>query len=320
MQKQQWAIGVDIGGTKIAVAAVDPSGEIIDKILFETSHTLDYGTIEQQVIANIQELIHHTTVPPVALGIGVAGQVDEPSGTVIFAPNLNWHNIPIKTNFEKILKLPVKVLNDVRAATWGEWKHGAGVDLDNFVCVFVGTGIGGGIVANGMLMNGSSNAAGELGHIRIDLHGPTCTCGGIGCLEAWSSGWAIAARAQEAVSLDPAGAASLLKFVGGNRRAITAKHVIQAYYEGDPFAKILVDDTTEALIAGVISIVHSFNPSRIILGGGVIHGLPELVDWIADGVNKRALPAATKDLSIVQAQLQGDAVAIGAASYALKRQ
>jgi glucokinase len=216
--------------------------------------------------------------------------------------------------------LPVVVTNDVRAAAWGEWLHGAGQGCDDLVCLFVGTGIGGGVVSGGRMLAGCSNAAGELGHITVDLHGPQCHCGNQGCLEALAGGWAIARRAQEAIAADPAAGTSLVQMAGGQQKAVTAKIVAQAFHAGDPLAQELVDEVAQALIAGAVGLVNAFNPCRLILGGGVIEGLPELVDRIDQGVCERALEAASAPLQVLPAQLKNDAGVVGAAALAMHSQ
>jgi glucokinase len=137
--------------------------------------------------------------PPVG-GSGSAGQIDPEHGMVRFAPNLGWHNVPFQSDLAGALGLPVVVTNDVRAATWGEWLHGAGKGCNDLVCLFIGTGIGGGVVSGGKMLSGCSNTAGEVGHMIINLHGPPCSCGSRGCFEALAGGWAIARQAREAVS------------------------------------------------------------------------------------------------------------------------
>lgn len=214
--------------------------------------------------------------------------------------------------------MPVVVLNDVRAATWGEWLYGGGKGVDDLICLFIGTGIGGGVVSNGKVLTGSNNSAGELGHIIIDLQGPPCNCGNRGCLEAFAGGWAIARQAQNAVTSDPTAGASLLKLANGQLKAVTAETVSQAAQAGDLLSRNLMDQVTEALIAGVVSLVNAFNPHHFIVGGGVIEGQPELVKKIAQGVYARALKAATASLQILPAKLKGNAGVIGAAALAIR--
>jgi glucokinase len=202
---------------------------------------------------------------------------------------------------------------------WGEWLHGAGQGCDDLICLFVGTGVGGGIVSGGHMLSGCSNTAGELGHIPVDLNGPDCHCGNHGCLEAHAGGWAIARRAREAIARDPEAGARLLQMAGGQPDDVTARIVAQAAHQGDPLAQKLVDEVAEALIAGAVGLVNAFNPCRLILGGGVMEGLPELLDRIDQGLRQRALAAARDPLRVLPAQLHNDAGVVGAAALALRR-
>ena len=249
------------------------------------------------------------------LGIGVAGQVDKVTGTVRFSPNLDWHNVPLRARLEEALGLPVVVNNDVRAATWGEWQHGAGQGVNDLVCLFVGTGIGGGIVSSGCLLEGCHNSAGELGHITIVASGRHCRCPNQGCLEAYAGGWAIAERAQEAVHADPKAGQTLVTLAGGIQH-ISAATVSRAYTDGDSLARRLVEETAQYLAAGVVGIVNAFNPCLLILGGGVIQGLPEYIPLIERSVRANALETAVEHLRIVTAALGNKAGVIGAADLA----
>ncbi len=313
-----WAIGVDLGATKVEVAKVDAKGRLDQRIVLSTDVGGGPSGVGSQIIAAIRDIEKKVDSSPVGVGVGVAGQIDAQQGVVRFAPNLEWHDIPLQMDLRQTLGLPVAVTNDVRAATWGEWIHGAGQGCDDLVCLFVGTGIGGSVVSGGQMLTGCSNTAGELGHTTIDLHGPLCHCGNRGCLEAHAGGWAIAQRAQEAIRKDPIAGAYLLKKVNGQHDALNAKVVAQAAGEQDPLARLLVDEVAQALVAGAVSLVNAFNPCRLILGGGVIEGLPDLIDRIAQGTRQLALGAATEPLQVLPAQLHNDAGVIGAASLAMR--
>ena len=318
MATKAWAIGVDLGGTKVEVAQVDVAGQLLHRIRRPTPVKAGPLAIQSEIAAVVREMSETAGSAPVGVGVGVAGQIDGRSGVVRFAPNLGWHNVPLQENLSQALGLPVVVLNDVRAATWGEWLHGAGQGCDDLICLFVGTGIGGGVVSGGRILTGCTNTAGELGHIVIDKDGPSCTCGNRGCLEAHAGGWAIARRAQEAISADPVAGATLLKKAGGNKGAVTAETVAQAFQEGDPFALQLIDEVTRALIAGATSLINAFNPCRLILGGGVVEGLPRLLEKIDQGIRQQALRAAIISLQVVPAKLKNDAGVVGAAAFAIR--
>jgi glucokinase len=228
---------------------------------------------------------------------------------------LGWRNFPLKKELEKKLGYPVVVTNDVRATTWGEWRYGAGYGIDDLVVLFVGTGIGGGVISGGEVLTGSSNTAGELGHITLVYDGRKCHCPNRGCLEAYAGGWAIAERAQEAIRVAPEEGRYLLS-LSGNVDKVTAATIGRAYHEGDLLAKTLVEDTGKYLAAGVVSIVNVFNPCVLVLGGGVVEGIPELIQIVKNLVPTMALEASVEKLKIVKAALGADSGAIGAAVLA----
>jgi glucokinase len=318
MAENLWAIGVDLGGTKIEVARVGAGGKLSQRVRRPTNIQSGPAAVKAEIVAAVLDLQAGASSLPAGVGVGVAGQVDSKRGLVRFAPNLGWRDEPLQPDLSQTLGLPVVIVNDVRAATLGEWLYGAGQGCNDLICLFVGTGIGGGVVSGGQLLSGCSNTAGELGHITIDTQGPSCHCGNQGCLEALAGGWAIARQAKDAVSANPVAGASLLKMAGGHSDAITAEIVAQAAKASDPLAVHLIDNVARALIAGVVSLVNAFNPCRLILGGGVMEGLPELVQRIDQSVRQRALAAAIEPLRILPAQLHNDAGVVGAAALAMQ--
>lgn len=321
MTSPSWAIGVDLGGTKVEVASVDSWGNILRRVRRPTEVQGGPAAIEAEIIDMVRE-VSKDSPAPAGVGVGVAGQVEADSGIVRFAPNLDWHEVPLQDDLGQALNLPVVVTNDVRAATWGEWLHGAGKGCSDLVCLFIGTGIGGGVVSGGRMLSGCSNTAGELGHMTVDLHGPTCHCGHRGCLEALAGGWAIARRAREVIAADPAAGEKMLAAIGikdtATTEAVTAAVVIRAARAGDRLAQTLVDEVAQALIAGAVSLANAFNPCRLILGGGVMAGMPELIPRIDQGVRRYALEAATSRLEVLPAKLGNEAGVVGAASLAMK--
>jgi glucokinase len=236
---------------------------------------------------------------------------------VRFAPNLGWRDVPLRAELEKSLGLPVVVANDVRAATWGEWLYGAGQGMDDLICLFVGTGIGGGIISGGRLLEGYSNSAGELGHMTVVVGGRKCHCPNQGCLEAYAGGWAIAERAQEALQLNPSSGQNMIALAGSVEN-ITATTVSQAFRSGDSVARWLVEETSQYLTAGIVSIINAFNPGLLVLGGGVIRGLPELVQTVEQGLRRQALEVAVEGVKVVPGALEGQSGVIGAAALARK--
>ncbi|HYA43222.1 MAG TPA: ROK family protein, partial [Syntrophobacteraceae bacterium] len=159
------AIGIDLGGTKIAFGTVDEHGRLLDLLRCDTQTQGGFDAVTKQVAGGIGQLVGRCVPPPVGIGIGVAGQVHPETGAVVFAPNLDWHDVPLRIEVERECAMPVTVTNDVRAALWGEWLFGAGRGARDLICIFVGTGIGGGIVCGGKVLGGFSNTAGEIGHM-----------------------------------------------------------------------------------------------------------------------------------------------------------
>ncbi|WP_228840692.1 ROK family protein [Candidatus Protochlamydia phocaeensis] len=311
-------IGIDLGGTKIEAGLVHSSGVIKDHIRLATNAAGGPAAVEKQLLEAIDALRNKENLPIAGIGIGVAGQIDAQSGTVYFAPNLpGWRNVPLQENLQRILGIPVKIINDVRAITWGEWVYGAGKGCKDLICVFIGTGIGGGIISGGKLLTGSSNTCGEIGHMTIDFHGPLCTCGNKGCWEAFAGGWAIAKYAKELIQTHGPEGVRLLELADNQLDAVTAKTVLQAYKEGDVLATSIVERIKQALIAGCINLINALNPSRMIIGGGIVDGWPEIISFINAGVREKALKVATRDLQIVPAKLGKEVGVIGSAAMVL---
>jgi len=314
------SIGVDLGGTKVDIGLVDPHGKIIQHIKEPTNVKGGPQAIIQGIAVAADKLQKaNPSLKVSCVGVGVAGQIDHVNGSVRFAPNLKWNDVPLQQELHKALGLPIFVANDVRVATWGEWLFGEGKGSQDLICLFVGTGIGGGVVSNGHIMTGSTNSAGELGHMTVVLNGRKCHCGNRGCLEAYAGGWAIGEIAREEIAKDPAGGQRILQEARGNLEDVTAKQVSKVFLEGDPLANKVISQAVDALIGGMVGIVNAFNPEKIVLGGGVINGLPMLVPIVEKGVKNFALKVAAERLKIVPAKLKEEAGVVGAAAMASRR-
>ena len=318
MSKNEWAIGIDLGGSKIEVALVSSSGILHDRLRVLTNRKQGYSAILERITKTVHRLCDKNgNEVPSAIGIGVPGQISRSLGIVHYAPNLNWHEVNLENDLSDLLDKHVRICNDVRAATWGEWLYGAGKNCNDLVCIFIGTGIGGGVVSDGRMLAGCNNTSGEIGHMTIDLHGPECHCGNKGCFEALAGGWAIARDAQSMVGTDKKGGKVMLALAGNEISKITAKTVSEAAIKNDALAKKIIDNLTLALISGSISLVNAFGPCRLIFGGGIMEGFPHLLPKIAKGVKKYALKAATENLKVLPASLHNDSGVIGAAAFAL---
>ena len=302
MEIQLGAIGIDIGGTKIGLGFVNPLGKMLEHLILPTPPS--YAETLNVIVNACQRLIE--SYSPASIGVGLAGQIDSATGSVLFAPNLDWRHVPFKSDLHAALHLPVNILNDVRAATWAEWLYGAGREEDNFICMFIGTGIGGGIVVNGQLLSGASNTCGEIGHMAIEINGRPCTCGSLGCLEAYAGGWAISEIYKQTIQTDPLS-------------LISAKEVIEAAIEGHLIAQQVLEKAKNALAIGIANLVNILNPSKVILGGGIGFAIPDLIPYLSNKVAHHALTAATRNFQIVIAELREHAGIVGAAAYSMKQ-
>lgn len=308
-------LGVDLGGTKVLTALVDADGRVLASHKRPTDARQGPDAVIADVVACVRDCLGSVADRATGLGIGVAGQVDTRTGTVSYAPNLGWQDVALGDALASAIDLPVVVANDVRAAAVGEWQHRNGAGARNLVALFVGTGIGGAIVADGRLLEGSVGAAGELGHTMLVAGGRACHCPNTGCLEAYAAGWAIAERAREAVRTHPGEGASLAD-LAGSIDDITAAHVTELYRKGDALASRLIEETGRFLAAGATGLVNAFNPEIVVLGGGVIEALPEIVSVVREHVRQFALPAARDAVQIEHASLGGSAGVVGAAALA----
>ncbi|MCR4394729.1 MAG: ROK family protein [Dehalococcoidales bacterium] len=315
-ENKLFTIGVDLGGTKIDAAVVDSSGNFLSSNYKLIGDDKSPQKVISDIIDSIYKCLEQSGVQVSAIGLAVAGQIDRVEGIVKKSPNLpQWQNTPLRHEIEKVFRVPVTINNDVRTITWAEWKYGAGQGINDLVCLFIGTGIGGGIVSGGKLLEGCTNTAGELGHLTIVAGGRKCSCPNEGCLEAYAGGWAIAERARDAVKANPEAGKTILSIAGSNEK-ITSVTVSQAYRAGDPLAQRLVKDTAKYLAAGIVSIVNAFNPCLIIIGGGVLQGLPELVEMARSRVMSQALQTPRENLRITLPALGTRAGVIGAAALA----
>ena len=313
--------GIDIGGTNLRCGISGEDGTVKSRMSVPLDKSLNgAGRQTDFVIQNIKQFLSANGKYGVkAIGVGIAGQIDDKTGSVMFSPNLNWRDVPLKKILEKETGLDAYITNDLTAITYGEWKFGSGKGEDNIICIFAGTGIGSGIVINGSLYTGCSNAAGEIGHITVVSGGRKCACGNSGCLEAYAGGLGIANIAKERAAADNKNFENIINAAGGSIEGVSAETVAQAYQAGDKNAAALIKETGRYLSDGVISAVNLLNPCVIIFGGGVIDGIPDLFDIVKSEVDGRALKASVLSLRILRAALGKDAGIIGAAGLAAMR-
>lgn len=307
-------VGVDIGGGKTALVVMEPSGSRIHRVQWPTRSGEGPEAIIEDLVEGLGRSLESVGRNALRVGIGICGQVARGSGVVRFAPNLvGWRDVPLQRRIGDALGVPVAVANDLKMIALGEWEHGGGRGADDVVVIFVGTGIGAAVISDGRLLLGHGGYAGEIGHTTVVVDGRLCSCGNHGCVEAYAAGWAIAERAREAVA---AGAGGRLVELSGSIDRITAKTVAEAWRDGDELARRVVEDTGRYLAAAVGNVVNSFNPRRIVIGGGVVQGIPELVYAVRHHVASHGLDACLEQLEIVPAELGSYGGAVGAVTLA----
>lgn len=313
----RWVIGVDIGGTNLVVGAVTESGTRVHGLVTEATGAPEGpdAVIDRIVVMARRVMAETRRDDPKAeirgVGIGSPGPLNREKGVVIFTPNLRWKDMPVRDRIGTALGLPASLDNDANCAMLGEHWVGAAQGARHAVCFTIGTGIGGGIVINGELVHGASDAAAEVGHITIDVNGRRCGCGNDGCLEAYASGPAIARRAAEAI--DAGAASDILARAGGESTRITAQTVFEAAAAGDPLADELVRDTARYLGVGIANLLNILNPEVVVVCGGVTGAGDHLFVPLRREVARRAFKPAVEACRIVPGLLPGTAGVIGAA-------
>jgi glucokinase len=315
----RYIVGIDVGGTNIVVGTVAEDGSEILGVRSEPTGAEDGP---DAVVGRIVDLARASIAQAgpreiAGVGIGSPGPLDTKTGVVLLTPNLGWVNMPLRERVVRALSLPATLDNDANCAIFGEWWRGAARGVEHVVGLTIGTGIGGGIVLHGDVYRGASDIAGEIGHMTIDSNGRRCKCGNYGCLEAYASGPAIAARAIEGIE---AGAdSSLPRIVGGDLRKVTAQVVYDAAHEGDEFALEVVRDTAKFLGAGVANVINIFNPQVVVICGGVTLAGDKLFVPLRSEVKRRAFKPAVDVCRILPGELPGTAGVWGAAAVFAKR-
>ena len=308
-------IGIDVGGTKVLGGVVTDSGEILTTLRKETPAQGGRALIE--CIASVaRELMADNNVA--AVGISAAGFISSDRRTVLATPNIsNWNGIDINEHLADLLGVPIVVENDANAAIWGEFKFGAGKGLKNLIALTLGTGVGGGIIANGQLYRGAFGIGAELGHIRLIPNGQQCGCGARGCLEQYASGTALLRIAREVVASNPKDSQALLSLGDGTLDGLKGEHLTTAALDEDVLAISIFNTLGDYLGAGIASLCAVLDPSHVIIGGGVIEAGELILKPTRDSMianmpfsGKHPLP------EIVAAQLGNNAGLIGIADLA----
>lgn len=311
---KKYSIGIDLGGTKILIALVDRNtGEVLNHIKKKTKKDKGPKNIIKKMLEGIEELIEESgkAIDDISsIGVGAAGQIDRQSGVLIAAANLDCYDLNIKEILSKKFNIPVYVGNDVEIAAIGEQKFGAGKGCNDFVCVFVGTGVGSAIIKNGQIITGATGTAGEIGHIIVDLNGRQCACGAHGCLEAYASRSAIERCIEGA--LKKGGKSCILDYLETGK-SITSSMIQKSIEREDELVLQCVTEASEYLSGGIASIINFVNPELIILGGGLIEAVDYFYQKTIKKAKAKSLPVPAEKIQFKKAMLGDYSGVIGAA-------
>ncbi|MBO0894972.1 MULTISPECIES: ROK family glucokinase [Arthrobacter] len=266
MRRRGLAIGIDIGGTKVAAGLIDGDGRVLAEARRSTP-----GQDPREVESVIEDLVaelsanHHVW----SVGIGAAGWMDLAGSTVLFSPHLAWRNEPLRENLERLLRRRVYLVNDADGAAWAEWRFGSGLGQSRLVCVTLGTGIGGAMIMDGRLERGRFGVAGEFGHQIIMPGGQRCECGNRGCWEQYASGNALGREARELAAANSPVAQELLRAVDGNISDITGAVVTKMALDGDQASVELLEEVGQWLGLGLANLAAALDPGMFVVGGGL---------------------------------------------------
>lgn len=312
---------VDLGGTKILAAVVGPDGQVASRSKKSVGKNHEASAVIDRIAECVRDAARGAGVQPGelrAIAIGAPGPVVPGEGVVTVAVNLDWHDVPLRSELERRLGVPVVVDNDVRVAVLGEHAIGAGRGTRNLVGIWPGTGIGGGVVLDGKILTGVNNSAGEIGHITIKAGGPKCACGARGHLEALASRSAVTREIAQRVKKGQKTALS--QIVGGDVADATSGDLADAYRQGDKLVIKVAHRAAKYLAIGVASVANVLNPEMVILGGGLTEALGEpFIRQVRKELEGRPMLAATQNLQVVQSALGDDAGIVGAALLARRR-
>lgn len=312
--KERLVVGFDLGGTKMAAVLVDSRFRVVARVRKKTRGKEEDDLFER-IAALVRSLFDEAHVAPsdvAGIGIGSPGPLDPRTGVIGDTPNLGWKDFPLGERMRKAFGLPVTVGNDVDMGTYGEYHFGSARGAKTVLGVFPGTGIGGGLIVNGMLHTGASGAAAEVGHIVLDPEGPRCGCGRRGCLEAYAGRLAIAGRAWGWVARDKAPA--LKRIAGTDPAEYRSGALAKAIEEGDALIEEVVRDAAQKIGLVIAGLVNVLSPDVVVLGGGLVEAMPRLFQSeVKREVRQRALPGAAAAAKVLVAELGDDAVMMGAA-------
>ncbi|MBM7597966.1 glucokinase [Virgibacillus halotolerans] len=308
-----YIIGIDIGGTTVKIGIIHNHGDILTKWEIPTNTTNAGKSIIDDIWHSLdqrltEEAIDRSTI--LGIGVGAPGFIDVDTGFVFEAVNIGWKNVDLTDQLKAKSGLPVFLENDANVAVLGENWKGAGNQAKNVIAITLGTGVGGGIIANGSVVDGENGMAGEIGHMTIDPDGWPCNCGRRGCLETIVSATGIVRQAKQVITGNPT--SKLAAFVQ-EYGEITTKDIFQLAGEGDTLSESIIQHTADILGMFIANMAVTLNPSKVLIGGGVSKAGGQLLKEIIAAFDRYALPRAAAVCDIRVAQLGNDAGMIGSA-------
>ena len=314
-------IGVDLGGTKILAGVFDLKLQSLGTSKFTTKPQRGPEAVIERIARCVLEAIDECdlSIKQVrGVGIGAPGAVDPEQGEVVFAPNLDWKGVPLVKELEKRLDVPVFLENDCKACMLGVYEQELKSKVKHVLGVFIGTGIGGGLIINGELYAGSSHTAGEIGHMVIDVNGPKCSCGNKGCFEVFASRLAIFRAIQAAIK---GGEKSVLTdMLGDDLKDLRSGDIRKAIRRGDKVVEKIVEDAAEYTGIAIANLVNILNPEVVVLGGGVIEALAdEMMPAIVKSAQAHVLSGTFRNVDIIASKLGDNAGITGGAVLAREK-
>ena len=311
-------IGVEIGVGFISVILTDFVANILWRKWIDFSLTKP----QLEIISDAEKLIDQAILfarekylSILGIGLGVPGLVNVQKGELLFAPNLGWQNVPVRLMWNQRFHLPLYVENEANLGALGEYYFGAGRDVDNFIYLSSGVGLGGGVIINGKLFKGGHGFAGEIGHIQRDPQGEMCGCGRRGCWETQVGPRAVLQRVRRSIEADPGD--TLAKYVNGDLNALTFNQVVDCALQGDQLCRSALEEVGKYLGLGIADLANIFNPQMVVIGGAFSYGREIILPILEHTISKEALPAVKEELRVVFSEHGTDACVLGAIAVVL---
>lgn len=317
MKEKKFIVGLEVGGTTIRAALAD---ETANTVAWVKKRTPLFSS--RAVVGGAEELIDQllgdaqiNSSQLLGIGLGVAGMINFKEGIVVFSPNLPLRNVPFRDLLRDYYQVPTFLDNDANVAALGEKYYGLGSEMNNFICLTLGTGIGAGVILDNKIYRGTTGSAGELGHTILDMDGPPCSCGSYGCFEELASGRAIVRKAQEIIKQGKG--KKLLELAKGKEKDLAGEMVTQAALEGDEAAKEVLAEIGHIVGIGLTNIVNIFNPELVVISGGIAQAGDLILEPARKVVVERAL-IPNSQVARIEVTTLGDKIGVlGAVALAL---